>query len=138
MREIIQNLLDSELSSLHIAKQTGVTQSTIYRIRTKSRSLDNLSLKNAELLYQFEMERMKMNKLTYVVDMNKQDKAIEIITNEHGNFYLYEISPEWLKDTDYILDLIKNEDLNSKFTGEEIEEPTQFEYTLQEVKDFLE
>ncbi|SUM60311.1 DNA-binding protein [Staphylococcus petrasii] len=63
MREIIQNLLDSELSSLHIAKQTGVTQSTIYRIRTKSRSLDNLSLKNAELLYQFEMERMKMNEL---------------------------------------------------------------------------
>lgn len=63
MRKVIQNLLDSDLSSLQISKQTGVAQSTIYRMRTKSRSLDNLTLKNAELLYQFEMERMKMNEL---------------------------------------------------------------------------
>lgn len=53
MRELIQKLLDSDLSSLHIAKQTGVPQSTIYRIRKNERSLDNLTLKNAELLYEF-------------------------------------------------------------------------------------
>ncbi|HDZ7947866.1 TPA: DNA-binding protein, partial [Staphylococcus aureus] len=46
-------LLDSDLSSLHISKQTGVPQSTIHRMRKNERSLDNMSLKNAELLYKF-------------------------------------------------------------------------------------
>ncbi|MBN6824767.1 DNA-binding protein [Staphylococcus caprae] len=61
MRELIQQLLDSELSSLYISKQTGVTQSTIYRMRNKMRSLDNLSLKNAELLYDFAKEMFEKN-----------------------------------------------------------------------------
>ena len=53
MREQIQKLLDSDLSSLHIAKQTNVQQSTIYRLRKGERSLDNLGLKQAEKLYEF-------------------------------------------------------------------------------------
>lgn len=53
MRNQIQKLLDSDLSSLHISKQTGVPQSTIHRMRKKEESLDNMSLKNAELLYKF-------------------------------------------------------------------------------------
>lgn len=53
MRELIQKLLDSDLSSLHIAKQTGVEQSTVYRLRKGERSLDNLGLKKAEKLYNF-------------------------------------------------------------------------------------
>jgi|GEM_PF-716589 len=53
MREQIQKLLDSNLSSLHIAKQTDVQQSTIYRLRKGERSLDNLGLKQAEKLYEF-------------------------------------------------------------------------------------
>ncbi|CAC6196491.1 DNA-binding protein [Staphylococcus aureus] len=35
MRNQIQKLLDSDLSSLHISKQTGVPQSTIHRMRKK-------------------------------------------------------------------------------------------------------
>lgn len=53
MRNQIQKLLDSDLSSLHISKQTGVPQITIHRMRKNERSLDNMSLKNAELLYKF-------------------------------------------------------------------------------------
>ena len=53
MRNQIQKLLDSDLSSLHISKQTGVPQSTIHRMRKNERSLDNMSLKNAEILYKF-------------------------------------------------------------------------------------
>lgn len=53
MRNQIQKRLDSDLSSLHISKQTGVPQSTIHRMRKNERSLDNMSLKNAELLYKF-------------------------------------------------------------------------------------
>ncbi len=138
MREAIINLLNSDLSSNYIAKQTGVEQSTIYRLRSGERKLDNLGLSKCEKLYEYEMERIKMNKLSYVVEMSRLDKALEITTKEYDSFYLYEISPEWLKDKDYIFGLIKDEDLNSKFTSEEIEEPTQLEYTLQEVKDYLE
>lgn len=61
MRELIQKLLDSKLSSLQIAKETGVPQSTIYRMRSKERSLDNLSLKNAELLYNYQKRIEKMD-----------------------------------------------------------------------------
>lgn len=53
MREQIQKLLDSDLSSLHIAKQTDVEQSTIYRLRKGERSLDNLGLSKVEKLYEF-------------------------------------------------------------------------------------
>ncbi|SCS75520.1 DNA-binding protein [Staphylococcus aureus] len=56
MRELIQKLFDSDLSSLHISKQTGVPQSTIHRMRKNERSLDNMSLKNAELLYNFAID----------------------------------------------------------------------------------
>lgn len=53
MRKQIQKLLNSDLSSLHIAKQTSVEQSTIYRLRKGERSLDNLGLSKAEKLYEF-------------------------------------------------------------------------------------
>ncbi len=137
MRQQIQNLLNSDITSYELSKETGVSNSVLSRLRSGEREIGKLTLETAEKLYQFEMERIKMNKLTYVVDMNKQDKTLEVITKEGESFYLYEISPEWLKDKDYILELIKNEDLNSKFDNEEIEEPQQFEYTLQDVKDEL-
>lgn len=60
MRNQIQKLLDSDLSSLHISKQTGVPQSTIHRMRKNERSLDNMSLKNAELLYKLPMVYLVM------------------------------------------------------------------------------
>lgn len=41
MREQIQKLLDSDFSSLHIAKQTGVEQSTVYRLRKVNDHLIN-------------------------------------------------------------------------------------------------
>lgn len=56
MREQIQKLLDSNLSSLHIAKQTDVEQSTVYRLRKGERSLDKLGLGKAEKLYEFANE----------------------------------------------------------------------------------
>lgn len=80
MREAIINLLNSDLSSNYIAKQTGVEQSTIYRLRSGERKLDNLGLSKCEKLYEYEMERIKMNKLSYVVEMSRLDKALEITT----------------------------------------------------------
>ncbi|EZT31558.1 TPA: DNA-binding protein [Staphylococcus aureus] len=53
MREEINKLLNCDLSSNHIATETGVQQSTIYRLRTGERSLDNLGLKQCEKLYKY-------------------------------------------------------------------------------------
>ncbi len=44
------------MSSLHKSKQTRVSQSTIHRMRKNEKSLDNMSLKNAELLYNFAID----------------------------------------------------------------------------------
>ncbi|WP_410483037.1 helix-turn-helix domain-containing protein [Staphylococcus lugdunensis] len=137
MRKEIRDLLNSNITSYEISKETGVSNSVISRLRNGEREIGKVTLETAEKLYQFEMERIKMNKLTYVVDMNKQDKALEIITKEGESFYIYEISPEWQKDKEYLLNLIEDKDLNSKFDSEEIEEPQQFDYTLQDVKDEL-
>ncbi|WVX90605.1 hypothetical protein XccPhieta_gp70 [Xanthomonas phage SU1] len=137
MRKEIRDLLNSNITSYEISKKTGVSNSVISRLRNGEREIGKVTLETAEKLYEYEMDRIEMNKLTYVVDMHKQDKTLEIITKEGESFYLYEISPQWFDKVDYILELIKDEDLNLHFDGEEIEEPTQFDYTIQEVKDEL-
>lgn len=137
MRKEIRDLLNSNITSYEISKETGVSNSVISRLRNGEREIGKVTLETAEKLYEYEMDRIEMNKLTYVVDMHKQDKTLEIITKEGESFYLYEISPQWFDKKDYIFELIKDEDLNLHFDGEEIEEPTQFDYTIQEVKDEL-
>ena len=56
MREEINKLLNSDLSSNRIANETGVQQSTIYRLRSEERSLDNLGLKQCEKLYNYAIK----------------------------------------------------------------------------------
>ncbi len=60
MRNQIQKLLDSDLSSLQISKQTGVPQSTIHRMRKKERSLDNMSLKTLNYFINLPMVYLLM------------------------------------------------------------------------------
>lgn len=56
LRKQIQKLLNSDLSSLHIAKKSGVPQSTVYRLRTRERQLGKLGLDNAEKLYNYQKQ----------------------------------------------------------------------------------
>ncbi len=78
MRKIIEQLLNSDLSSNHIATESGVQQSTVHRLRTGERSLDNLGLKNAEKLYDYEMERMKMTELNNkIVEVENPNNIVE-------------------------------------------------------------
>ena len=53
MRNQIQKLLDSDLSSLHISKTNRSATKHNTQNEKNERSLDNMSLKNAELLYKF-------------------------------------------------------------------------------------
>lgn len=55
MRQSIEKLLNSDLSSLHIAKQTDVDTSIISRLRNGERKIEKLSLGTAERLYEYSM-----------------------------------------------------------------------------------
>lgn len=56
MRKEIEKLLNSSESSYAISKMTGVSSSVILDLRNKKRKLDNLSLLNAERLYNYTKE----------------------------------------------------------------------------------
>ena len=53
MRETIQKLIDSDESAYSISKATGIDASTIQRLRSGDRKLDNISFKIAEKLYEY-------------------------------------------------------------------------------------
>lgn len=56
MREEIQELLDSDVTGYKIFKTTGVSQSVISDLRKGKRSLDNISLLNAERLHEYQLK----------------------------------------------------------------------------------
>lgn len=53
MRRVIKQLLESDYSAYEISKGSGVGASIIQNFRLGKRKLDNLSLKNAEKLYEY-------------------------------------------------------------------------------------
>lgn len=56
IKKSIKRLLDSSISGYEISKRTGVAESIISDLRNENRKIENLSLKNAELLYSFKNE----------------------------------------------------------------------------------
>lgn len=54
MRKQIENLLKSDVTGYRIAKKTGLGESLVSNLRNGKRSLDDLSLKSAELLVEFK------------------------------------------------------------------------------------
>ncbi|MEN3822211.1 hypothetical protein V8V48_05400 [Staphylococcus xylosus] len=53
MKDVIQKLLDSDISSYKIGKETGISNSIIQRLRNGERTIGNLSLDTAERLYEY-------------------------------------------------------------------------------------
>ena len=70
--------------------------------------------------------------------MHQQDKEVEIWTKENEDIFWYTIPPTYLKDTEKLINLIEDQDLQSLFDGELVEDADEFEYTLSEVKSNLE
>ncbi|QLK85924.1 XRE family transcriptional regulator [Staphylococcus sp. 17KM0847] len=56
MKKTIKKLLDSNMSSYAISKNTGVDAPTIQRVRSGERKLGNLTLDKAEKLYNYQKE----------------------------------------------------------------------------------
>lgn len=63
MRETIEKLLNSNISSNHIATKTGVSQSVVSRIRSGERQLGNISLDSAEKLFEYQKGLEKMEEI---------------------------------------------------------------------------
>jgi transcriptional regulator with XRE-family HTH domain len=51
MKKEIQKLMDSNISSYKIGKETGVSNSIIQRLRNGDRAVGNLTLDTAEKIY---------------------------------------------------------------------------------------
>lgn len=64
MKKEIEELLNSDLTSYKIAKETGITVQQIDRYR-KSSKVGNITLDNAIKLYNFYKKEKKMIKLTF-------------------------------------------------------------------------
>jgi transcriptional regulator with XRE-family HTH domain len=64
MRNKIEKLLNSNLSTYAISKATGITSSSLSNLRNEKRKLDNLSLFNAERLYNYYKEMEIMLEIT--------------------------------------------------------------------------
>lgn len=52
-KQVIKKLIESEITGYQIYKNTLINQAIISNLRNGKRDLDNLSLKNAEKLYQY-------------------------------------------------------------------------------------
>ncbi|MBI5973942.1 hypothetical protein [Staphylococcus caledonicus] len=57
----IERLLESDLSAYYIHQQTGVSASSIQRLRSGERKLSKLTLDSAEKLYLYQLELEKHN-----------------------------------------------------------------------------
>ena len=57
MRLVVKQLLESDISNHQLAKETGVSRSTISRMRNGYIQLDNMCFKNVEKLYEYAIKQ---------------------------------------------------------------------------------
>lgn len=113
MKKEIEELLNSDLTSYKIAKETGITVQQIDRYR-KNNKVGNITLDNALKLYNYKKEiskeKRKMLKLSFIYKGNVKEvfgnsienaasEALEYFKNdEHANEVFEKGSEEFIKD----------------------------------------
>ena len=83
MRKNIEKLINSGISPLRVSKATGIPQNTCYRIFNGEASLDNITLRNAELLNNYYEEMGTMKKVT----IEKRNNYDHIVGEEYEVVY---------------------------------------------------
>ncbi len=138
VKEAIKKLFKEQNGS-RISKATGLPYQTVQDLRNGRTNIEDARFRTVEALYNYQkgLEEMESTK-TYVVNMHQQDKEVEVWTKENGDIFWYTIPPAYLKDIERLINLIKDEDLQSLFNGELVEDADEFDYTLAEVKSNLE
>lgn len=81
MRENIKQLIVSGLSAYRISKDTGIPNNTVVRIFSGEAKIDNITLKNAEILSKY-WEENKMKDYGVVLEMVKD------ALNDRGTYNL--------------------------------------------------
>lgn len=138
VKEAIKKLFKEQNGS-QISKATGLPYQTVQDLRNGRTNIEDARFRTVEALYNYQKELEEIeNTKTYVVNMHQQDKEVEIWTKENEDIFWYTIPPTYLKDTEKLINLIEDEDLQSLFDGEHVEDADEFEYTLSEVKSNLE
>lgn len=59
--DTVKKLINSDLSAYHIHQATGVSASSIQRLRSGERQVEKLSLESAEKLYLYQKQREQEN-----------------------------------------------------------------------------
>ncbi|MCH4503446.1 hypothetical protein [Staphylococcus haemolyticus] len=147
MRKQIEELLNSEVTGYRIAKKTGIGESVISNLRSGKRNLDNISLKNAELLAQFKNDwDLYTNAKQIEVDPESEIEFVEslytnysmINTNNENNGYfisfesinkvevndkeLFEIEFKYADEIEIEEDYFKDEVERAIWDNEEVED----------------
>ena len=81
--ETIEKLLNSDLSAYYIHQKTGVTASSIQRLRSGERQLNKLMLDSTEKLYWFQLE-LEQNQKNYGEVNNEHWCIVSYIEVEAG------------------------------------------------------
>lgn len=103
INKTINELLESDINTNRMAKETGINYSIIHRLRSGERSIGNLKLDTAEKLYNYKVSKDEINKLKermdYKFEVMKTDDANNRITYDLGN--QYKATLVWTSYTSY-------------------------------------
>ena len=133
MRENIIKLIESSVPALQVSKETGIPQNTVYRIFKGEASLDNITLKNAELLNKFYEEVILMRILEKAQGLHetfenilsmKSDAQPFIFTHENdvifnSNCNIGGVPRMWIEDNDNCEVIFTKEDWDEAIWGAE-------------------
>lgn len=142
MRKQIEELLKSDVTGYRIAKKTGLGESLVSNLRNGKRSLNDLSLKSAELLFEFKQNWDMYQKAEQIevegeiVHLKRMFINYSIISKHNENYWIgfeeinkvevndcsiYEIEFKYadeiniFKDLDVVeQDIIENEQVEEK------------------------
>lgn len=143
MRENIIKLIESGIPALKVSKLTGIPQNTVYRIFKGEAALDNITLKNAELLNKFYEEVVQVKTLEKAQKLYqnyedilalKDDAKPFIVVHEgvavfNSNCDIGGVSRVWHDDNDNCEVIFTKEDWNEAVWGAE-----EFEYEQMRVE----
>ncbi|MFV5900244.1 hypothetical protein ACLIJT_00410 [Staphylococcus gallinarum] len=85
MKEVIQKLLDSDISSYKIGKETGISNSIIQRLRNGERTIGNLTLDTAETLYKYAKGVLKVEEREKEIIMQHLSDLLPIMEETSDN-----------------------------------------------------
>lgn len=96
LRGNIIKLINSGTTAHKVAKETTVPRNTVYRIFSGEANLDNISLKNAELLSQYYLNNVsneiKEQDLVFVYRYDEDSDELFAVMNETEEYELASIS----------------------------------------------